>query len=194
MHRTLTAFGRCASPGACIRAALVVLLTLAASAPPLARGALLQLRSTSTSMGARVVSGTTVLEGMVGDYVVGPSTGGTTEVWHGFWAPVRQSTTGVDDQAREGNVFLEVVGARPVTGPEVRVRFGLPSASPVRLSAVDLAGRRVATLLRSALGAGVHEAVWDRRSATHDVVPAGIYWIVLDAGPVRIARKIVIAS
>jgi hypothetical protein len=67
--------------------------------------------------------------------------------------------------------------------------FSLPVALPrsarARLTVVDVAGRRVATLHDGALGPGRIGFTWSPRGAD----PAGLYWGVLEADGERITRR-----
>jgi F5/8 type C domain-containing protein/cellulase (glycosyl hydrolase family 5) len=51
-----------------------------------------------------------------------------------------------------------------------RLRFALPAAGPVAMTLVDVAGRRVRTLIDGRMEAGAHEALLDGRR-----LPAGLY-------------------
>ncbi len=73
-----------------------------------------------------------------------------------------------------------------------RLAFTLPVESETRLVIHDLAGRRVRTLVDGALGAGAHSRVWDRRTETGALAPAGIYFARLVAGRTEVSRKLVL--
>jgi len=61
----------------------------------------------------------------------------------------------------------------------------------VRLVLVDVAGRRVRTLVDETLAAGPHELAWDGRDAGGAPAPAGLYWARLDAGGEHATRRLV---
>jgi photosystem II stability/assembly factor-like uncharacterized protein len=61
--------------------------------------------------------------------------------------------------------------------PSTTIRFSLPGAENVELSVFDVAGRRVATLVRSTMTAGVHEVQWDASG-----LASGMYLYRLSAG------------
>jgi len=73
---------------------------------------------------------------------------------------------------------------------ETRFAFTLSSASTVRLEVIDLAGRRVATLLSGALPAGQHEARWNG-GGVRGAAPAGVYFARLEAGSLALTRRFV---
>jgi flagellar hook assembly protein FlgD len=61
----------------------------------------------------------------------------------------------------------------------------------VRLDVYDLAGRRVATIVRERLSAGWHELSWNGRSRSGDRVAAGIYVCRLVTARRTLDRKVV---
>lgn len=62
----------------------------------------------------------------------------------------------------------------PARGPIV-MRVILAASGPVHLEIVDLAGRRIRTLVDEDVPAGDHEFVWDGRSDHGGTAPAGVY-------------------
>ena len=60
------------------------------------------------------------------------------------------------------------------------------------LKVLDLAGRRVTALASGPMRAGRHLARWNVRSASGQAAPPGIYFIVLEAGGVRAAARVVV--
>ena len=61
------------------------------------------------------------------------------------------------------------------------VRCSLPVRAHVRLAAYDAQGRRLATLVDDALDAGTHVRSWDLRDASGEALPAGLYFVRLEA-------------
>lgn len=74
---------------------------------------------------------------------------------------------------------------------EVRLRISLPSRTPVRLDALDVAGRRCATILEGELPAGDREVVWDGRSAEGSRLRSGVYFLRLVHGDGTLVSKLV---
>jgi hypothetical protein len=72
-------------------------------------------------------------------------------------------------------------------GADAEVHFTLATAGRARLTVVDVAGRRVATLADADLPAGRHRVRW---SATG--VPAGVYFVRLVAGERTLARRLIV--
>jgi hypothetical protein len=67
------------------------------------------------------------------------------------------------------------------------LQLALPADERVRVTIIDIAGRRVATLAEGMLPAGDHRLRWDSASST-----PGIYFARLEAGGLMISRRIVI--
>lgn len=59
--------------------------------------------------------------------------------------------------------------------PVTRISFALPVRSMVSLRLYDLLGREVAQLAGGIYGVGIHQVVWDGRSAVGHELPSGIY-------------------
>jgi hypothetical protein len=76
--------------------------------------------------------------------------------------------------------------------PQTTIRYELPAPAHVRLSIVDVSGRRVRTLVDSPQSAGVRESVWNGRDDHGNAVASGVYFYVLDAGKQRLTRKLVL--
>ena len=66
--------------------------------------------------------------------------------------------------------------------PSTTISFELPATAPVRLSVVDLQGRRVATLASGELPAGRHDLRWTGRDDRGRHAPAGVYMFRLETG------------
>lgn len=73
-----------------------------------------------------------------------------------------------------------------------RVAFDLAEPAAVRLRVHDAAGRLVGTLAERALGAGPHAVSWDGRGRDGEPVPAGVYFLSLEAGGARETKRLVL--
>ncbi len=62
------------------------------------------------------------------------------------------------------------------------IRFGMPSASTVRIEVYDLAGRRVRTIQDGPLAAGFHQRTWDGSDDGGREVSTGVYYVRMTAG------------
>jgi len=70
--------------------------------------------------------------------------------------------------------------------------FYLPQPETIRLTAVDVTGREVATIAQGDFSAGWHQASWDLRDRTEQRVASGVYFVKLQAGRETPARKLVV--
>lgn len=80
----------------------------------------------------------------------------------------------------------------PTTGA-VRWALELPAPGPVRVRIVDVRGRVVAEPARSGLPAGVWPMGWSAVTADGREMPAGLYFLHVEAGGLSETRKIVLA-
>ncbi|MEO6461495.1 MAG: hypothetical protein ABIP29_00280, partial [Candidatus Eisenbacteria bacterium] len=76
------------------------------------------------------------------------------------------------------------VTPNPASGP-AQVAFALPQDCHVRLVAIDVRGREVATLTDGPLPAGRHAVAWGGRT------PAGVYFLRLVAPGVELVQRVV---
>jgi hypothetical protein len=65
--------------------------------------------------------------------------------------------------------------------PTTTIRYQLPQSAHVRLTVFDVLGRKVAVLEDGLKGSGVHEVVWNARSANGAALGSGIYFWRLEA-------------
>lgn len=72
-----------------------------------------------------------------------------------------------------------------------RAEFRLDAAHPVVVDVRDVHGRCVVTLLDAALEAGTHSVPWNGRDAGGGRVPAGVYFVRVDAGGDVRSRRVV---
>ncbi|NOT34683.1 MAG: peptidase [Candidatus Eisenbacteria bacterium] len=93
-------------------------------------------------------------------------------------------------QARGGEL---AIASAPNPSREGGVlRFRLPAASDVELAIFDVAGRRVARLVKGHLAGGAHEVRWSRRSDSGQRLSAGVYLARLRSGGVEQSTHIVL--
>jgi hypothetical protein len=73
-----------------------------------------------------------------------------------------------------------------------RFRFALPERARVELAVFDVAGRKVAELVRAELPAGEHEALWTLHGPDGRRAPAGIYLARFRAGGHESMTRVVV--
>ena len=88
---------------------------------------------------------------------------------------------------KAGRIGRLQIGDTLLKGGSARVSFSLPAAGEARLSVYDIAGRRVALVVRDLLPEGSHEATWNI-----GVLARGIYFYRLQAGPEVVSRPLLI--
>lgn len=97
------------------------------------------------------------------------------------------STTDVDEEVELPTVFsVSKLYPNPFN-PTTTVTIGLPEQAPVKLQVFDVLGRQVTSLNYGTRTAGYHHLSWG--GATHS---SGIYFMVIDAGPMHEVRKAVL--
>jgi hypothetical protein len=72
------------------------------------------------------------------------------------------------------------------------LRFALPAAADVELEVFDVAGRRVAELVRGRVDAGEHSVAWDGRNAEGNRAASGVYLVRLRTPERTLTRDIVL--
>lgn len=83
------------------------------------------------------------------------------------------------------------VSENPMSGPS-RITFALPAgAAHSSLDVYDAGGRRVRKL-GADFGVGLHEVVWDGADDAGHAVAGGVYFYRLQAGAMRLSRKLVV--
>jgi hypothetical protein len=97
-------------------------------------------------------------------------------IWYALPFRVRTGDipAAVGTDGADGGIAVGVV-PNPVRDA-ADIRFVLSSASPVRLSLVDLAGRRVLDRTTETLGAGVQRIRWDGRDDSGNRLANGVYF------------------
>jgi len=73
---------------------------------------------------------------------------------------------------------------------EVSITFFTPAKGPVEVSVYSVEGRLVNTVDRGVVDQGIHTVIWNGNSAAGRAASPGIYFLRLEAGHERIARKI----
>ncbi len=109
----------------------------------------------------------------------------------------------VDGSERSMLFESEPVGAPPAAlvlsqnhpnpfNPSTTIPYYLPEQCRVRLSLYDVLGRQVRVLVDGEEPAGARAVRWDGLDSRGNAVPAGLYLYRLEAGKVRLSRKMVV--
>jgi hypothetical protein len=129
-----------------------------------------------------------------GQTAVGPISGTEFLALLGFW----QADYGVGIKERQdgvspGRLITEL--RTPTPNPfsrSTRIRYTLATASRVRLLAYDLSGRLITTFADTDKEPGHHELVWHGTCGRRQM-PAGVYFIRLQAGETDMVERVLIA-
>jgi hypothetical protein len=89
---------------------------------------------------------------------------------------------------RVTDLALSRVTPNPAPGL-MRVQYGLPVQTSIRLSVVDLQGREVAVLANGIQSAGWNSASWNGQTLRGQAAPAGLYFVRLQAGSKNIMQR-----
>lgn len=71
------------------------------------------------------------------------------------------------------------------------IEYAVSREAPVLVRVVDAAGRRVRSLLEATQPAGPHSVLWDGRDDSGHVVASGVYFVEVEDGGGRQARRVV---
>jgi protocatechuate 3,4-dioxygenase beta subunit len=78
--------------------------------------------------------------------------------------------------------------------PSTKIYFGLPQAQEVRLAVYNLLGHEVKELLNGYVEAGRHNLEWNGTDKAGKLAASGIYFYVLQAGQIKLVRKMVFSK
>jgi hypothetical protein len=107
------------------------------------------------------------------------------------WVPEASGVDGQTPVARPG--VAAVIGnvPNPLAG-STSIRWQIPSDGQVRLTILDVQGRRVRTLLEERRPAGQHEIPWNAYDDKGTPVESGVYFACLDAGGSVTFQKLIV--
>ncbi len=101
------------------------------------------------------------------------------------------SITGVSGELPPAAIALEPNYPNPFN-PMTIIGFHLKEASRVKLTVLDVAGRRVATLLDKPMLAGYHQVTWNGTDDAGRVVASGTYFYRVTSGASGTTRKMIL--
>lgn len=141
---------------------------------------------------AHVSGGAYTLGATIGQHDAGTLAGSTYTLRGGFWTGGATGTVGVGDDRPVARVFrLFPPRPNPVRSTS-RLAFDLPRASTVTLTIFDVSGRIVRRLDLGLMPAGHHEHVWGAVNDDGRAMKSGTYFLRVDAGSDRGARKVLV--
>jgi hypothetical protein len=117
-------------------------------------------------------------------------------------ASVRHGTPGelnsmasTEDVSGEGNAQLTLGLLQPIPNPlrtQTKISFSLDRRRHVRVSILDVTGRRVALLAAGEFPAGIHNLHWPGCNDAGRMVSAGLYLIRMDAQGFSDSQKLLL--
>ena len=125
-----------------------------------------------------------------------PVGGGTSEIFTlepGFWHYYEQFIVDVDDSAPD--IFRNFLfqNAPNPSGPFTTIRYSLAEEGAVEVSVFDVEGRKVRTLVREQVPAGIHSVIWDGRDDSGREVASGAYFCRLEVGGYAETRQVMLS-
>ncbi len=112
---------------------------------------------------------------------------GNRSVWSGYRKLRAQRAPAVEERPAVP-VSTRLVSVNPVLFRNgFEVVYTLASSTPVRLSLYNSLGTEIAVLVEGQQAAGSYRVIWNDR---HNKVPAGIYFMSLEAGRYAMSKKI----
>jgi hypothetical protein len=167
--------------------ALVIAGALVAASSLTAQAQLTITKSVIGSGGGPMVSGNFVLNGTVGQAVIGPTSSGMYQVNQGFWYGTL-STKGVATQAGQATGFDLAQNFPNPFNPSTTIRFSVPERTKVTLRVMNLLGEEVARVID---GESYDAGTWEVPYFAKDI-PSGTYVYRLEAGNIVKTRKMVL--
>ncbi len=101
------------------------------------------------------------------------------------------TASGVGDKAPPATVELGQNHPNPFN-PATSIDFFLPQSGRARLAIYDVAGRLVRELVSGIVDAGKHSEHWLGEDSRGKPVRSGVYWYRLEAGGLRLERRMVL--
>jgi hypothetical protein len=107
-----------------------------------------------------------------------------------------RSSVGIEESARsDADHRFALEPARPsLARGRTVIRYQIPAEGYVSLAVCDLSGSLVRTLVRAPMQPGRHSVNWDGTDGRGYELPAGVYFVRLDAGGTHLDRKVVLAE
>jgi hypothetical protein len=129
----------------------------------------------------------------VGEVLYNPNVTGTQLANFTLEHAITSVETSEKQEALPGKFELGANYPNPFN-PSTTIYFGLPQSQEVRLAVYNVLGREVKELLNGYVEAGRHNLEWNGTDNAGKPVVSGIYFCALQAGPIRLVRKMVLSK
>ena len=97
--------------------------------------------------------------------------------------------TGINDNGNIPDQFQLYQNFPNPFNPSTTISFDVPKADIVLINIFDINGRKIKTLSNEKLPAGRHKIVWNGTDSFSNVVPTGVYFIVLQSTNYKSMKK-----
>ena len=115
--------------------------------------------------------------------------GGTYVLVGGIVDPAASTPTAVTDEAPTSFRLLGFA-PNPFTS-STALFFELPKSSPVHIAVMGIDGRLVRRLYEGALPAGRHQVIWNGLDDRNRAIPAGVYFVTVQAEARMLRQRVV---
>jgi hypothetical protein len=140
------------------------------------------------SGGGEAHGGTFVMDGTIGQAVVGPVHGGTFTDNQGFWYAATEPLAGVTQTAIQPNGYTLGQNYPNPFNPATSMSFSLPERTKVTMRVLNLLGEEVARVIDGeTYGAGTYKVDFIAKD-----LPSGTYVYRLEAGNIILTKKMVL--
>jgi hypothetical protein len=139
--------------------------------------------------GARLVASNHALHGTVGQAAIRRMAGPFYQHYSGFWIAMEEEDPSDIEEHEPGlpaRFSMATAFPNPVRSVGI-LRFTVPRRSPVSIELYDVSGRRVRTLVKGQVEAGVHEV-----ELTSERLASGIYFCRMKAERFEQTRRLVL--
>ena len=105
--------------------------------------------------------------------------------------PSSSSTNLESENASPSRITLHQNYPNPFN-PTTKIKYNLPIDGLVNISIYDLMGRSVKSLVNVGQAAGFYEINWNATNNNGELVPAGMYFYMIQAGTFKSTKKMIL--
>ena len=106
---------------------------------------------------------------------------------------IRMTTNGVLEHGTAGAGSIELHPNYPNPfNPETVIPYKIPRTAEIQLVVWDVTGKWIRTVASGKQSEGDHRVIWDGRDESGRLMPSGVYVVILEAGGLRMSRKILL--
>lgn len=148
-------------------------------------------RNVVSAGGNRVSAGNVILDGTIGEPIVGPVGIGPVKLSAGYWWAVVGPLVDVPTPDELPKILRLHPAAPNPFGPSTQVGFDLPNSEAVRVTVYDIRGARIRVLAEGNYPPGRHRLSWNGTDEIGRRVPGAVYLLEVRIGTSRSRQKLV---